>query len=102
MKNRLISDERRQDVLNCTGWVMDEYRASGRTLARAFSIIGEAMSYPGKHVPIRDHVDNKHQHYTLARLIRSILDTHQLKHFVVERYAPLGPEYWVLEYQVFG
>jgi len=84
MKNKLISDEKREEYKLLYGYSFPEERRSGRSTGLALRFIGEAMSNPGKKVELYDH-HHKGSYFFMIDLIKSILNKLELLHFEILR-----------------
>lgn len=87
LKNKLFTDEQREDQLRCTGHV-NPYRCSGRTTGLALFTIGQAMGRPGAWVyPPRDTPPGARHREHLILQMRLLTDRLGLRFFDFDVYA---------------
>jgi hypothetical protein len=102
-KNKLVSDLHRYAYERVSGEPFPEERQSGRSLGRAFAIIGMAMQQPGKWFIIEDFYaegEDRHRHRNvrMAETIRGIIHQNELQHFeVTANHNPPRIKYDVFE-----
>lgn len=97
-KNKLVSDETRENHLRNTGIPFPEERASGRTTAEAIYYLGFAMRNPGTKVRVTTNHgrDTRFEQRNLLELIACYARTLELKHFTFDGNA------MTVTYDVFG
>ena len=98
MKNRLISDEYRDNYIKMSGGLLDERRQSGRSLGIALRTVGNAMCSPGTDILIVDHYYSPDSNKIMIHShIQYIINKLQLKFLDISK---KGRSYYIT-YNVF-
>ncbi len=98
MKNKLITDEEREEYFLMRNQPFPENRRSGKSTGAALFNIGKAMINPGKEIPILDHYGTKEFNRHIAiELTKYMLKTLSLKHFEFK----WNKDHYTIKYTVF-
>lgn len=97
-KNKLITDEQREEHFLMTNQPYPEDRGSGKSTGAALFNIGKAMTNPGKEMPIIDHLGTKESNRLIAiNVSKHFLKVLGLKHFEFK----WNRDHYTIKYIVF-